>query len=246
MDHKGFSLLEMSCVLIVMSILASAAIPALTQSFFEKAGEKVSLDISAIEEGARAYFVANGSWPASINVLEAGSFLPATWNALNPFGNAYTTSVNGSVFSVSTQVINGTQTAITNRLPVSSANGLVVTSSIPPPGASSTGFGPWQAINFNTAYQAPTDGIIEGSVYFQAGISGVQQSSANYYSSSSLQNLLSSPTVSIPLYFFVAAGSTTREWQAFSFHVRKGDWYEMLLTGGPEQGGPLFFLPSGI
>ena len=39
-DHKGFSLLEMSCVLIIMSILASSAIPVLTHSFLEKAERK--------------------------------------------------------------------------------------------------------------------------------------------------------------------------------------------------------------
>jgi prepilin-type N-terminal cleavage/methylation domain-containing protein len=226
-DHNGFSLLEMSCVLIVMSILASCIIPVLTRSFLDKAGDKVSLDISAIEESARAFFITNGSWPASINSLQSENFLPTTWNALNPFGNPYSISINGSVFSVSTQVINGSQIAITSRLPVSSVSGTTVSSSIPPPGASTVGFGPRLSISIGRIYFASTDGIVEVKANISTPGGGTQV--IGYTDSSSNPTTLSGAlSVNFP-----GSGQAdhTLPQSSFCMSVKKGDYY--LLTRSP-------------
>jgi prepilin-type N-terminal cleavage/methylation domain-containing protein len=223
-DHNGFSLLEMTCVLIVISILASCAIPALTRSFLDKAGEKVSLDISAIEDGARAYFITNGSWPASINALQSENYLPSSWNALNPFGNPYITSISGSVFSVSTQVINGSQIAITNRLPVSSYSGITVSSSVPPPGASSTGFGSRSSVSVGKIYLAATDGIVEVMATISTPGGGTRVSGFTD-SSSSPTTFSGALSVNFP-----GSGQSdhTTPQSGFCMSVKKGDYY--LLT----------------
>ena len=226
-DHKAFSLLEMTIVLIIMTILASAAMPLLTRSFLDKAGEKVSLDISAIEEASRAYFITNGSWPASINALQTGNYLPSSWKAVNPFGGPYTTSISGPVFSVTTQVMNGSQIAITNRLPVSSYTGTVVSSSIPPPGASTNGFGPPTSINIGQIYYASTDGIVEVKAIISTPAGGTRVTG---YTDSSSSPSTFSGALSV---LFPGSGQSdhTIPESSFSMSVRKGDYY--LLTRAP-------------
>ena len=249
-EHRGFTLLEMTVVLIVLTILTSAAIPTLTRVFLNKAEDKISLDINAVEDGALAYFVKNNSWPTSITPtgvtpptdLESNGFLPTGWNAVNPFGYSYTTSTSGSVFTVSTQVVNGSQVVIMNQLPASSYSGNIVSSSVPPPGESNSGFGSWQSVNFNTIYQATSDGLLIGSVYLQAGISGTQSSSAEFYTSSTTPPS-SNPEAAVPIYNMVAPGSTTRGMFPFCFAVRKGDYYELALTSGYASGVTLEFIP---
>ncbi|MDE2222424.1 MAG: type II secretion system protein [Candidatus Omnitrophica bacterium] len=164
----------MSCVLIIMSTLASAAIPVLTRSFLDRAGEKVSMDIGAIQDAARAYYIAHNTWPASITPtgavpakdLESNGFLPGSWNAVNPFGNPYTISVSGSIFTVLSQVADGIQVAVVNRLPASSYSGNTVSSSMPPPGESSSlVLGPLNC-SVGSSGTALTDGIVMANGIF--------------------------------------------------------------------------------
>lgn len=230
-DHKGFSLLEMSCVLIVMSILASCVIPVLTRSFLEKAGEKVSLDMSAIQEGARAYFIANGGWPASISVLETGQYLPSTWNAINPFGNPYATSINGSVFSVTTQVTNGTQTAIISRLPVSSSTGTTVTSSIPPPGASTIGWGPPAAITSGQSYLASSDGFV------------VATAKAGFIGAISILTDGNNPPTTIMVSSETNDPQNNSQQVSVSCPIRKGNYYQI---NAPYTGVFAYFISLGV
>ena len=139
---EGFTLLEMTIVIILLTAILSAVAPSLTRDFLNKAALKTSLDINAIQNAALAYYVKNNTWPSSITPtgvlpatdLETTGFLPKGWNAINPFGNAYVSSINGSDLTISTQVINGSQVYITNQLPMSSYSGSSVSSSVPPPG----------------------------------------------------------------------------------------------------------------
>ena len=139
----GFSLLEMTVVLIIMTVLASAVIPQLTKQYTVNAANKTALDISAIEEASRAYYVQNNSWPASIAVLQAGNFLPASWNGINPFGYSspnpttysYNISSGNSVLTVSTIVPIASQPMIQNLLPVTFVSGNTIDSSVAVPGS---------------------------------------------------------------------------------------------------------------
>ena len=151
-SNKAFSLLEVTVVIIILTILASAAIPVLSRSYIEKAGNKTALDISAIQEAARAYYIDNGKWPDNsvfstpIAALKAGNYLPASWNAFNPFGAAasnpsnyaYNLSSEGAIFTVDTFVPVAAQPIIQNLLPSNWVAGNNVFSSVPVPGASSS------------------------------------------------------------------------------------------------------------
>jgi len=153
-NGKGFSLLEITVVIIIITILASAAIPVLSRSYLEKAGTKTALDISTIQDAARAYFIDHNQWPDNsvyptpIAALQAGNYLPPSpsWNAINPFGvstnnpliYSYNVSSIGSSLRVDTFVPTAAQPIVENLLP---ASGVLpnnnVSSSVSVPGASS-------------------------------------------------------------------------------------------------------------
>jgi prepilin-type N-terminal cleavage/methylation domain-containing protein len=149
-NNNGFSLLEITIVLIIISILLSAVIPVLSRSYLEKAANKTALDMLAIEEASRAYYTANNYWPANVAALQTSGYLPSGWNATNPFVNyepdlvdfTYHTliSPNLSLLTVYTNVPVDAQPIIQNLLPTPSVDplgkGHNVYSSISVPGGS--------------------------------------------------------------------------------------------------------------
>ena len=139
---EGFSLLEMTVVLIITAIITSAVIPQFIQQYSVNAASKVALDMSAIQEASRAYYIANNSWPASIATLQSGNYLPSSWNRTNPFGYSaatpstysYNISSTSALLTVSTYVPVAAQPTIQNLLPVTSVSGNIVYRSAPVPG----------------------------------------------------------------------------------------------------------------
>jgi len=148
--NSGFSLLEITVVLIIISILLSAVIPVFSRVYLEKAANKTALDISAIQEASRKFYIDNNQWPAAtslystpIAALQANGYLPSAWNAINPFGASasisatysYNVTSNTSSLTVCTFVVNDAQNIVQNSLttPYIDANGNVC-SSIPVPG----------------------------------------------------------------------------------------------------------------
>ncbi len=160
----GFSLLEMTVVIICATILATALVPQLIRQYSINAANKVALDISAIEESSRAYYIANNNWPANIAVLQTGNYLPSSWNAINPFGYSsatpsnysYNISSTTSLLTVSTFVPIAAQPIIQNLLPVTSVSGNNIYSSVSPPGSTSvmpTGsIMPWPSNNLPAGF----------------------------------------------------------------------------------------------
>jgi len=140
--NRGFSLLEMTVVLIVITILASAVIPQLIMGYTMNAANKTALDMSSIEEAGRKYYIDNNAWPSNIAVLQAGNYLPSSWNGINPFGYSSTTpstysyniSSSTTVLNVSTAVPVAAQSIIQNLLPVTSVSGNIIYSSVSVPG----------------------------------------------------------------------------------------------------------------
>jgi prepilin-type N-terminal cleavage/methylation domain-containing protein len=171
-NKKGFSLLELSVVIIIISILASYAIPSLTRAYLEKASEKTAAEILTIEEASRDYFVNNASWPGTIaghlafDDLKNGNYLPTGWVSNNPFGNPYSINSTGPLLSVSTIVRDGAQVLTSNKLPTSTVTGTTVTSSVPAPGSSNN-------VPVGTVVPWPSDSIVpptgflfcDGTVY---------------------------------------------------------------------------------
>jgi prepilin-type N-terminal cleavage/methylation domain-containing protein len=142
-NKKAFSLLEMTMVVIIMTVLLTFATPSLYRAYLEKAGTKTALEIQNIQDAARSYYLQKGiGWPTSINAppndLESSGYLPASWNALNPFNNSYVINSTPSLFTVSTVVRNGAQNIVASKLPLNNVSGTTVTSTIGLPGGSAT------------------------------------------------------------------------------------------------------------
>jgi prepilin-type N-terminal cleavage/methylation domain-containing protein len=169
-NSKAFSLLEVTVVIIILTILASAAIPVLSRSYIERAGNKTALDMSTIQEAARAFYINNNKWPDNsvyptpIAALQAGNYLPSSWNGINPFGvNAATPSIynynassTGSTFTVNTFVPITAEPIIQNLLPTNWVSGNNIFSSIAVPGVISvmpTGsIMPWASNNLPAGF----------------------------------------------------------------------------------------------
>ena len=139
---KGFSLLELTMVVIVMTILLTCIVPSMYRDYLEKMAGKTALEIHNIQDAARSFYLKFGAWPSSIkttpNDLESTGFLPSDWNPTNPFGNSYSTSSTTNYFIVSTTVSDGAQTAVSSKLPLTSTSGTIVTSTITVPGGTAT------------------------------------------------------------------------------------------------------------
>jgi len=152
-SNLGFSLLEITVVLIIISVLLSAVIPVFSRSYLEKAANKTALDITAIQEASRKYYIDNNKWPDAsvyatpIAALQAGGYLPAGWNATNPFVNyepdlldfSYHISANPSLLTVYTNVPADAQPIIENLLSSPTVDpagtGHNIYSSVAPPGS---------------------------------------------------------------------------------------------------------------
>jgi prepilin-type N-terminal cleavage/methylation domain-containing protein len=145
----GFTLLELTVVLIIVTILTSAVIPQFINAYTVKAANKTALDMSAIIDASNAYYTKYNIWPGvvsgnAIGDLTAGNYLPSSWQAINPFGfssaspttYAYNFTLSGpgpgAALWISTHVPNTSAlTLIKNSLPASwidSTNNIVYTS----------------------------------------------------------------------------------------------------------------------
>ncbi len=178
-NNKGFSLLEMTIVIIIITILVSAAIPVLTREYLNKAGTKTALDISTIQEAARAYYINNGAWPGTaqghtpMGDLTAGNYLPSSWNAINPFGvssanpstYSYNISSNAVTLTVSTYVPMTAQLTIQNLLPTNWVSGNNVYSTVTVPGGIIASLGQPISVSSGSIYYANTDGFLVGYVW---------------------------------------------------------------------------------
>lgn len=170
--NRGFSLLELTIVLIIITILASAIVPQLINGYLIKAANKTALDMSSIEEASRAYYLENNNWPTNIAALQTGNYLPSTWNVINPFGLSasapsnytYNISSTGPALTVSTFVPTAAEPTIQNLLPVTSVSGNTINSTVSVPGgASSLQTGtilPWPSNNLPAGFI-----LCDGTIY---------------------------------------------------------------------------------
>jgi prepilin-type N-terminal cleavage/methylation domain-containing protein len=131
---KGFTLIELSLVVVLAAILAGAVIPNFVRSLHIEASRKTALEISQIAEASRVYYVQENSWPNDLQVLKTSGFLDSDWEGKNPFGNFYILELNGSNLQVSTSVVQTMTQVVAGLLPMSTVDGLVVKMSVTPPG----------------------------------------------------------------------------------------------------------------
>ena len=68
-NKKAFSLIELTIVVIILTVLLTFAVPSLFRAYLNKAGTKTALEIQNIQDAARSYYLQKGvGWPTSINM----------------------------------------------------------------------------------------------------------------------------------------------------------------------------------
>ncbi|HAH20142.1 MAG TPA: hypothetical protein DCL49_04465 [Candidatus Omnitrophica bacterium] len=134
-NKKGFTLIEIVVVLSILTIMTATILPREIKRIQIKAGEKTALEMAVIQEAARAYYVANNSWPASLAVLKTEGYLNSSWTTNNPWGNTYSISSSGSTFTVNTNVETEWVNLVSRDLPSATISGNMVSSTIPIPGS---------------------------------------------------------------------------------------------------------------
>jgi len=138
-NKKGFSLIELSIGVLLLSILISAVVPNFVMRIRQDAAKKTAVEISQIQEAARKYYVDKGKWPTDFPTLAAG-YLDPTWSAtnLNPFGNSYSISISSPNLTVQTKIPTDVNQVAAANLQMVNVTGQTVQSSVTPPGGFNT------------------------------------------------------------------------------------------------------------
>lgn len=144
-NNKGFSLIEMSLVLVFASILATVVVPNEIRRVQIKYAENSSLEYAIIQDAERAYYINSDSW-ADIDTLKNDGYLNPNWSVKNPWGKDYVVTDNGNILTVSSEFPTDLTSVVAANLPSANVSGDVVESSIPLPGASSAASGVEQGV----------------------------------------------------------------------------------------------------
>ena len=138
-NKKGFSLIELSIGVLLLSILISAVVPNFVMGIRQDAAKKTAVEIAQIQEAARKYYVDKGKWPTDFPTLAAG-YLDPTWSAtnLNPFGNPYSISISSPNLTVQTKIPTDVNQVVAANLQMVNVTGQTVQSSVTPPGGFNT------------------------------------------------------------------------------------------------------------
>ena len=130
LKYQGFSLVELSIVMGVIAVLATAILPIAVRSIEMKAGEKTVTEVVLIQDAARKFYSQQKAWPSDLAQLQAMGYLSTRWSLLNPWGNPYQISSTPKIFSVSTVVPQNLVSMLAFRLPQSSVDQGIVSSAI--------------------------------------------------------------------------------------------------------------------
>ncbi len=96
----GFSLLELSVVIFIISVIAAIAVPAFKSALLESRARAVANDLRVFTAAFQAYAQEKGDWPDGDAV--PGAFPPGmsgqlgktNWEAVTPIGGRYTWAPN--------------------------------------------------------------------------------------------------------------------------------------------------------
>lgn len=98
--EAGFTMLELSIVIFIISVVAALAVPSLKQANLNARSSAVINDLRIFSGGLQAYAQARGDWPpgdCAPGELPAGtqSYLNQTnWERTTPIGGRYTWDIN--------------------------------------------------------------------------------------------------------------------------------------------------------
>ena len=82
--NKGFTLVEILIVVIILGILAAIVIPQFTQASDDARWSSLRSDVQTVRSQLELYRVEHGSYPADLATLVDGNYLRTEPN--NPFG----------------------------------------------------------------------------------------------------------------------------------------------------------------
>ena len=90
-EEKGFTLIELVVVVLIIGILAAALIPSVLGRIEEARMSRYHSDVDAIATAARMYFVDEGFWPKLGDLYTYG-----ITDFEDPWGGKYTVTGDGS------------------------------------------------------------------------------------------------------------------------------------------------------
>ena len=93
--NKGFTLIELSLVVVLSAILAGALVPNFVRSLHIEAARKTALEMSQIAEAGRVYYIEHNDWPEDLQALKTAGALDPAWDGRGPFGKVYTLQPDG-------------------------------------------------------------------------------------------------------------------------------------------------------
>jgi prepilin-type N-terminal cleavage/methylation domain-containing protein len=132
---KAFTLIELSLVVVLSLILASAAVPNFVRSVHVEAARTTALEMSQLAEALRGYYIREHAWPQGMEELRASGLLDDAWSGQDPFGHAYIIHPDGANCEVTATVIETMAPVTASLLPMASVQGADVIVSVTPPGA---------------------------------------------------------------------------------------------------------------
>ncbi len=77
-DNRGFTLIELMVVMVILGILATMIVPRIMDRPEEARRTKAAIDIQALEQALKLYKLDNGQYPSTEQGLQALVELPAT------------------------------------------------------------------------------------------------------------------------------------------------------------------------
>jgi len=97
LKERGFSLIELSLVLLIAAVFLAAALYSAQKIRQVALAERIIEEMDSIAVASTRYYSASGAWPVSLSDLRPG-YLVSGSGDLNPFGNAYViTGINSGV-----------------------------------------------------------------------------------------------------------------------------------------------------
>jgi len=105
-NMKGFTLIEMLLVLIIISIIIYASLGYVQQKALQMRMDRTSVQMQQILNAGLAYYVFNGKWPVQLSDLQgpppAPTYLPPT--ITSPWGSSYQIAATSQLFYVFTPI----------------------------------------------------------------------------------------------------------------------------------------------
>ncbi|MFC1675684.1 competence type IV pilus major pilin ComGC [Planctomycetota bacterium] len=87
--RKGFTLIELMVVVLILGALAAVAIPRLTQSADTAKTNACNTNVDIINTQMELYYMDNGSYPTLVNLFADSNYFP-DGTPTCPYGTAYT------------------------------------------------------------------------------------------------------------------------------------------------------------